>query len=463
MTVNKRTFVLLALLVVPLFYAIGTGFDFLYTLLYAVLLLFAVGAGWAWVNLHGLDVRVSRTNDRGQVGGYLEGRVSVANRTVIPKSWLEVTELVNGSPEPGGRGLSLDRRQSRAWRIRTFLARRGLFEGGHVRVVSQDPFGLFRMSRDFSDPHTYIVYPAVEPLPNMDARFAGLPSDSHITRHFDQVTTDVATVRDWRPGDAYRRIHWPYTARMNSPMVKEFDVGLAAQFWLLLDLHRPSHHYGAPARPDVDPREERRGGTTRHWLDNTEELAVTLTASMAQRLMELSLPVGIAVNGDYGRMLRPDNGPDHLSRLMETLASAQATDAASMHQFLHSMRPHLNHFHSVTVVTANTDPSWISALLDLRRGNVTVAIALIDPASFGSDRQSEPVVQTAASELIPVYLAGREGTLDDALSRPVNRDVVEGQDRVPAADHGRAESGEPGEPARPANPANPAYQGDAAG
>ena len=53
--VNRRALILLALLVVPLFYAIGTGFDFLYTLLYAVLLLLAVGAGWARLNLRGLE------------------------------------------------------------------------------------------------------------------------------------------------------------------------------------------------------------------------------------------------------------------------------------------------------------------------------------------------------------------------------------------------------------------------
>ena len=442
MTVNKRTFVILALLVVPLFYAIGTGFDFLYTLLYAVLLLFAIGAGWAWINLRGLDVRVTRSADRGQVGTYLEGRVSVTNRTVVPKSWLEVTELVNGAPEPGGRGLALDRRQTRAWRIRTYLARRGLFEGGHVRVVGQDPFGLFRLSRDFFDPHTYIVYPAVEPLPNLDPRFAGLPSDSRLTRHFDQVTTDVASLRSWRPGDAYRRIHWPYTARMNSPMVKEFDVGLTAQFWLLLDLDRPSHYYVEDDDSRVNGGNQR-PADQQFQADNTEELGVTLVASMAQRLMELSLPVGMAVNGESGRLLRPDNGPDHLSRIMETLAAAKAAPAAPLQEFLYSIRPHLNHFHSVTIVTANTDPTWLSALLDLKRGNVTVSVAVIDPASFGSDRSTAPLVGAAAAQLIPVYTAGRDSTLDDALSRPVNREVLDALDPAVAADVAHFDSGRP--------------------
>ena len=437
MTVNKRASILLALLVVPLFYAIGTGFDFLYSLLYAVLLILVVGAAWARLNLRGLEVRVTRSGDRGQVGGHLEGRVTVTNRTVIPKSWLEVTELVNSVPEPGGRGLALDRRQTRSWRIETYLARRGLFEGGHVRVVSQDPFGLFRMGRDFFDPHTYIVYPAVEPLPNLDARFAGLPSDTRLTRFYDQVTTDVASLRNWRPGDAYRRIHWPYTARMNSPMVKEFDIGQAAQFWVLLDLNRNSHHYGENGNGATNRNGRGTGTPPQFEAENTEELAVTLTASLAQRLMDLSLPVGLAVHGEGGRLLRPDNGPDHMSRIMETLASAEAEQTVPLSEFMHSMRSHLNHFHSVTVVTADTSPEWLPALLDLKRGNVTVSIALVDPASFGSSRTIEAAVEVAAANLVPVYVARRDSSLDHALSQPLNREIIEALDPVTSADISR--------------------------
>ncbi len=442
-SVNRRTLILLALLVVPLFYAISTGFDFLYTLLYAILLLLIVGASWAWVNLQGLEVRVTRSGDRGQVGAYLEGRVTVTNRTVIPKSWLEVTELVNDVPEPGGRGLSLDRRQTRGWRIETYLARRGLYEGGHVRITSQDPFGLFRMGKDFSDPHNYIVYPAVEPLPNLDSRFASLPSDTRMTRFYDQVTTDVSSLRVWQPGDAYRRIHWPYTARMNTPMVKEFDIGQAAQFWILLDLDRSSHHYPEgsqrPEIPETNEDEE----PWRFQPENTEELAVTLAASLAQRLLDLSMPVGMAVNGDNGRLLRPDSGTDHLSRLMETLASASAVEASSLPEFLQSMRPHLNHFHSVTVVTANTDPDWLAALLDLKRGNVTTSIALVDPASFGSNRTVGPAVEAAAANLVPAYVARYDMSLDDTLAQPLNREIVEALDAASLAGSGEVESGEP--------------------
>ena len=83
---------ILVLLAVVAFYAFGTGFSFFYRFLCALLLLLSLGLIWAWVNLLGIDVRLTRTATRGQVGGYLEGRVYITNRTRLPKSWLEVVE-----------------------------------------------------------------------------------------------------------------------------------------------------------------------------------------------------------------------------------------------------------------------------------------------------------------------------------------------------------------------------------
>ena len=326
---------------------------------------------------------MSRTSDRGQVGGFLEGRLTVSNRNWMPKSWLEVSEIGGASLQPGGRGLSLDRRQVRSWRIETHLARRGLFEGGQVRVVSQDPFGLFRMGRHFYDPHTYIVYPATEPLPNLDSRFAGRPADSRLTRllrpgdHRCGLPAGVAPGRRLPPDSlALHR-----TDELANGEGVRLRTGRPSS-GLLLDLHRPSHHY-PPASQD--------GALVQKPEDNSEEMAVTLAASLAQRLMELGLPVGLAVNGDPGGLLRPDNGTDPLNRMMETLAGAQASNGADLPAFLYSMRPHLSHFHSVTVITANTAPDWIIALLDLKRLNVTVATALVDPESFGSSRSVRSV------------------------------------------------------------------------
>ena len=399
---NRRALGMLVLLVVVAFYAFGTGFDFFFRFLYVLLLLTGIGFFWAWLNLRGIDLSVTREANRGQVGGYLVGQVSIINRTRLPKSWLEVAEATGPSADTSGRGLALVREQVRSWRVRTYLAKRGVFRSGQIRVVSQDPFGLFRLHREFLDPHPFIVFPAIEPLPDLDARFAGLPSDSRVTRRWEQITTDVSSIRAYSEGDSMRRIHWPYTARMNELMVKEFDMGLSAEAWVLLDMHQDSH-FGV----DLDD------------VNNTEELSVTVAASIVGRLMDQSMPVGLASNGDQEHIYRPDSSPEQRGRLMETLSEVRAHGQRPLQQFIYDIRSHLNRYNALTVVTSSIDTRWVASLSDLRRQGVEVAVVLVDRSSFGSPENMDGPVEALSANLIPAYVVRRGDNLNDALQVPV--------------------------------------------
>ncbi|MEE8466566.1 MAG: DUF58 domain-containing protein [Dehalococcoidia bacterium] len=399
---NRRFIGMAALLLVVAFYAFGTGFDFFFRFLYVLLLVSGIGFVWAWLNLRGIDLSVTRDANRGQVGGYLAGEVSIVNRTRLPKSWLEVAEATGPSANSSGRGLALVREQVRTWRISTYLSKRGVFRSGQVRLVSQDPFGLFRLRRDFLDPHPYIVFPAVEALPDLDARFAGLPSDSRATRHWEQITTDVSSIRSYVEGDSLRRIHWPYTARMNELMVKEFDMGLSAEAWVLLDMHRSSHY-----------------GIYLDEINNTEELSVTVAASIIDRLMDQSMPVGLATNGNQEHIFRPDSSPEQRGRLMETLSEVRAFGNRPLQEFIYGVRAHLNQYNALTVVTSSVEAQWVASLVDLRRQGVEVAVVLVDRSSFGSTTDMSVPLEALSANLIPVYLVRRGDSLNDALQTPV--------------------------------------------
>lgn len=551
---NRRAWGIGALLLLALFYALGTGFPFFFQFLYALALLLLVGAAWAWLNLRGLEVSVSHSADRGYVGGYLTARVSIHNRHWLPKSWLEVADATGIAAASGGRGLSLKRGQPRAWQLQTYLARRGVFHSGRVRVLSSDPFGLFQMGRDFTDARRYVVYPAIHPLPQLDPPLAGLPAGRRRARRFDAVATDGASLRAYRPGDAFRRIHWPYTARMNAPMVKEFDIDQSAEAWLVLDLHPATHpggmadggggirdgdggnagrRNGKNGRNGSAGRRRNNGGAVRlrnndgggavgkqrnddgsnsgqrqnggliGWLryggngrgnatrrrnsvsasgrrsggdgpgghasgpegnppayldDSSEELAVSVAASLAYRLLELERPAGLAASGPPGLTLRPGSSPEHLARLLELLAQAQTGQGPPLAEFLYQLRPQLNHFHSVTVITTAAAPadSWASALAGLRQRGASVAAIIIDtdapapthPAAANPSAAANPAdayaapgpdaanvydaaavpsapaaaaLQTAAAELIPAYLVRPGAPLDAALSAAINR------------------------------------------
>ena len=399
---NRRTIGILVLLAVVAFYALGTGFDFFFRFLYVLILVIGIGYSWAWLNLHGIELTVTRDANRGRVGGYLVGHVSITNRSMLPKSWLEVVEATGPAANTGGRGLALVGEQVRTWRVETYLAKRGVYRSGQVRLVSQDPFGLFRLRREFVDPHSYIVLPATEPLPDLDARFAGLPSDSRTTRHWQQITTDVASVRAYVEGDSMRRIHWPYTARMNELMVKEYDIGLSAEAWVLLDMHQDSH-FGA----DLDD------------ANNTEELSVTVAASIIDHLMDRSMPVGLASNGDREHVYRPDSSPEQRGRLMEALSEVRAEGQQPLQEFIYEFRSHLNQSNALTVVTSSMDTQWAAALDDLRHQGVEVAVVLVDRSSFGSPQNMDGPVEALSAYLIPVYVVRSGESLNNALQVPV--------------------------------------------
>ena len=396
---SKRTIGILVLLAIVTFYTLGTGFPFFYRFLYVIALVLGFGGLWAWLNLQGLEVRLTRLAHRGQVGGYLEGQVQVVNRFRFPKSWLEVREVTDIPGYTTGRGIAMVRNQSRLWRVETSLTRRGVFSTGVIEITSQDPFGLFRLRRRFLEPRPYVVFPATEPLPDLDPRFAFLPSDRRVTRRSDHITPESSGVREYVYGDSFRQIHWPYTARMNNLMVKEFDMGLSAESWVLVDMQRSSHAGDDP-------------------VDNTEELAVTAAASLIDRFDQLSMPVGLAVNGDQIWTLRPGSGAGHVGHLMEALAGVRAQGNVTLERFIYDLQPHLSRFNTLTVITPSRRTEWIPALSSLRRDGVNVAVVYVEPTDFGAPSEVQSPLDFLHSNDIPVYRVRRGQPLNAALQMP---------------------------------------------
>ena len=396
------------------FYTVGTGFQFFYQFLYTLALMGVVGIGWALLNLRGLNVQLSRITSRGQVGEYLEGRVTIRNTNRLPKSWLEVTEFTDLPGNTPGRGIAMVKDQARTWRTDTYLSRRGLYRVGQVEVVGQDPLGIFRFRRLFGKPEPFIVFPATEPLPDMDLRLANLPSESRTSHSVSQITTDVSSVREYVHGDSFRRIHWPYTARMNTLMVKEFDLGQSADAWVLLDMQRSSH------------------SSSNDDSDNTEELGVTIAASLISRLVELSMPVGLASNSDNTYIFRPDSSPEHQGRLFESLAQMRANGNVSLERYLYDMRSQLSRFNTLTVITPSARSDWVPALNDLRRKGVNVAVVLIDPQDFGGSREQRYLVDYLFDNDIGTYTVKKGQSLNEALRMPLGRQEGLVSDRVQA-------------------------------
>jgi uncharacterized protein (DUF58 family) len=121
-------------------------------------------------------------------------------------------------------------------RVEVAPLRRGPLRFLGVTLARQDPFGLVRSFNRLPLPQSVLVLPKRYPVPPL--AFPG-------ARHYQPGGVALASsigdaeefvsLRDYRPGDAFRRIHWRSWARVGRPIVKEYQEEFFVRYGLVLD------------------------------------------------------------------------------------------------------------------------------------------------------------------------------------------------------------------------------------
>lgn len=277
--------------------AIATGNNLLFLLLGALLGFIALSGVMSEQVLRG--VRVRRQLPRGVVAGRparIVYEVENAKRR-LPSFALEIGEA--GRAECGFVAALEPGRRMRL-RVEAVFERRGVYPLPGVTLATSFPFGLFRKERDLALAGELVVWPRTD-RPVREVRTAGVRA-----RHRTGVAVpapgargEYRGLRDYRPGDDPRDVHWRSTARRAVPVVREYEREEARSFWLCLD----------PRAAD----------------DAAAEAAVETLATLAARAERRGQPFGVAA---AGQTIPPGTGPLHLERVLDLLARARlAADA----------------------------------------------------------------------------------------------------------------------------------------
>ena len=286
-----------------------------------------------------------------------------------------------------------------AGRIRTPCSRRGCFTVGPLQVESWDPLGIFRLRRRFGQGEQVIVYPATVPLPRLNLFGSHLLGEEALRRQSHQRSPLASSVRDYMHGDAMNRIHWPSTARMGKVMVKQFDQGLSTSLWVLLDMEE-----GVQVGEDGD---------------SSDELGVTIAASIAQRYLALDIPVGLSAHGDEHHLALPSTSPNHLQRILESLALGRAEGRTPLADALGQIGPYLNRYSTLLVITPSTNDACPVALASLLDRGASVVVVLVDPQSYGVAADASSLRDRLSSLAIPTITVARGQPLGEAIALPV--------------------------------------------
>ena len=115
--------------------------------------------------------------------------------------------------------------------------RRGVIRLQDLRVLLPDPFGLFQKCvKVKAPPATLLVLPRRHPLPPIE-----LPGGAAFKITGESNTNTIGNsgefvgLRDYRPGDPLRQIHWKSWARTGRPIVKELEDTFYPRYGLVLD------------------------------------------------------------------------------------------------------------------------------------------------------------------------------------------------------------------------------------
>ncbi len=383
----------LALLV---FLAFTSGFDLIFRLAYAVGLVLILGFYWTRSNLRGLFLRRESKGTRWQVGQILEERFTIANRSILPKIWLELRDESTLPGHQGSTVVTIPGKDTRSWVVRTECQIRGRYTLGPLTISSTDPFGLFVRQGTVLDTRQIIVYPKVVPLPHLSIPAGELPGGNITRERSLSISPSAAGVREYAPGDGLNRIHWLSTARTGRLMSKEFEKDPTSNVWIVLDLE---------SRVQLGKGQ-----------DGTEEWAVMTAASLASHFLQQNRAVGLIAQGSDRCFIHSDRGTRQQIKILEELAVVRATGRTSLGEILAKESVQLSRSDTVLVVTPSTEEWWLDSLRLLLHRGVRAAAFLLESSTFGGTDGSLLLVSSLAAAQVPTFLVKRGEPLEQSLA-----------------------------------------------
>jgi uncharacterized protein (DUF58 family) len=217
----------------------------------------------------------------------------------------------------------------------------------------------------------------------------------------------LAGVRDYKPGDSVRHIHWKATARRGTLQTKQFDPNAAQQLLICLNMQSLENHYGG-------------------ILVNELETAIVAAASLAHAALDSRIPVGLLSNASLRdteglTRLPASRHNQHEQRLLEILAQITYFTNVHFDQLLRAEAPSLPYGTTLIIITTLLTDSLQTQLLNLRRAGHPVAIILVDtrlsrqPSALGATNTQSPNLPFSFSPLLPIYTLTQNWTDLEAL------------------------------------------------
>ncbi len=259
--------------------------------------------------------------------------------------------------------------------------RRGPLRFTGVTVARPDPFGLFRGFVRMPLPETVLILPKRYPLPDIT-----LPGTRSYQRGGVALAAAIGeseefvSLRDYRPGDPRRHIHWRSWARTGRPIVKEFQDEFFVRHALILDTFAGSEiEPGQPApgsrREKAAPGDE--GG------DAAFEEAVSVAASFACAVGTQESLLDLLFVGPQAVCFTTGRGLGQAEQALEILAAVQPCTSQRFRVLEELVLRHADAVCGCVCVLLDWDEPRRELVRQLRARGLPVLVLVVVDAGMG--------------------------------------------------------------------------------
>ncbi len=311
-----------------------------------------------------------------------EIRFITENKKKMPVFWLKVSDKWPLSAPPldmdllsishvAGEGIlrnlfNLKSKERLVREIPFVFKTRGVHPVGPATLESGDIFGLFTRTQEQNDREFVTVFPALLNLPSQLIRTEDPFGENKSEQRIFEDPLRIMGVRPYQPGDGFRRIHWPATARTNELQSRIFDPVSAHVLIVALN---------------VSPKDESIVALESERLEYLTSVAATITYHACNARYSVGLMSnGCMAHADQPFYLSPGRSSDQLGTLLSALAAVTNITSLPFDKFIAKYSLQIPFGASLVIVSPYVNEELAEMLLSIRKHSHNITLYSLDNA-----------------------------------------------------------------------------------
>ncbi len=317
-----------------------------------------------------------------------EERRNVWDRNILYYRWLWliskrqiIEDRLHAIPDLPARGKA-------SARVEIIPQNRGHLDFYGLRIARTDPFGLSKALCPLLAPQKIVVLPRRYRLPPLN-----LPGSR---RHHARGARPAAVVgnfgefvslRDYRPGDNRRQIHWKSSAKRNELIIKECQEEFYVRQALILDTFLTAAH------------------------SELFEEAVSIAASFIGSLQIQESLLDLIFVGNQAYRFSSGRGAASRDHLLEVLAAVRTCRDKSFAAMTPAVFEHIHLFSGCICVLLAWDEARRALVTRLKKQGVPLLVMVV-----AADRPSPPIDPGPMSDALDRFLVLTAGHIEEGLA-----------------------------------------------